>query len=293
MWLKLSFFPDRHSLLAVVASDGNVYFKASEVGKFLGYSSHYTFAKRHATRNLRKMIPCKFTYGRGGRAATDVNTTMVFDFEEMISTIRKTFKNHEIPCDEKRIDELKKLWQLGTVSTEKHDADNFRQQIHLPDPKSHMSHTAPFPLEVRLDRPDGVNVQEWIGEFSDRVLKMFEEANDFLLRREDGVSVSVGGKEIRQRDGGYASSPKSNEPVNDLYDTPPPSLNIDYYSSPPPSCNSYRQQENEPQPQHFKSVYPVFGLEYDGFENNLPEEIHVVVRGKKHVFLQLRNARQN
>lgn len=289
MWLKFSFFPDRHSLLAAVASDGNVYFKASDVGKFLGYSNHFSFAKRHATRDLRKMIPCKFTHGRAFPA---VNTTMVFDFEEMISAIRKTFKYHQIPCDEKRIAELENLWHSGSVSTEKYAADSFRQQMHVPDPKLHLSHRAPFPLEVRAGRPDGVNVQKWIGEFSDRVLKMLEEANDFL-RRGDENSVSVGGKEIRQRDGGYASSPKSDRPMNDLYDTSPSSVNIDYYSSPPPSCNSYRQQENERQPQHFKSVYPIFGLEYDGFENNLPEEIHVVVRGKKHVFLQLRNARQN
>lgn len=289
MWLKLSFFDDRPSLLAAVMSDGKVYFKTSDLGRFLGYSNSYSFAKRYGTGDFRKMVPWKSLqpHGKisGENIAFPVNTTMVFDFEEMISTIRKTLPNHALPFDEKRIEELKTLWYLGVVSIKKNNDGeyNFRQQ--MPDPKSHLSYKKPFPLKVRMGRQslddDVVNLQEWIVEFSDRVAKVFEELDNLFRRQEENV-----GEEERQND---CCESKSNKLINDFYDTPPPSVNTDfYYSSPPPSCSStYQQPSVEQPPQHFKSsFYPVFGLEYDGFENNLPEEIHLYSRGIRHVFVE-------
>lgn len=282
MWLKLSFFSDRESLLAVVMSDGNVYFKASDVAKFLGYTNKYSFAKRYATRDFRKMIPWTYLLPRphGKDGDSPANTTRVFDFEEMILTIQKTLPNHRIICDEKRIEELRKLWSFGLVSIKK-GVDQ------MPDPINHTSYRNPFLLEVRMGRQnvddDVVNFQEWIREFSNRVKKMFEDVSNFLHSREEKRFSPM----EEQQQNGSSMLAKSNKLISDCYDTPPPSVNNEcYYSSPPPSCStSYVDTE----PQNFQSsqsFYPVFGLEYDGFENNLPEEIHINIRGIKHVYVQ-------
>lgn len=266
MWFKLYFFLDRHGILAAVAADGKVYFKAADLGKFLGYSNPYSFAKNHGTKDLRKIVPWNLLRPRDhGKVGNGYNrTTMVLDFEEMIDTIRKTFAWQHFRCDENKIDQLTYLWNYGIIS--KYDnGGNFLN----PNPICYINSSRAlslFPRVGSLDNNDGcIRLQDWIREFSVLVLKMFHDLNTISLCHEKNLSVD---KQQQQQTNCLEMS-SSDETTNYIYDTPPPSVNNK-------TCSQTHLEPKDLNP-------PIFNLEYDGFEN-LPDEICIIVCGVKNIY---------
>lgn len=177
MWLKFFFFPDRPGLLAFVASDGKVCFKASDLGKFLHYSNVYNFASKYATRELNQVIPRDDLPSWWKKSGL-----LVVDFLEMISIIRKTGR-----LGENKTKQLIALWYFGTVT-------EFLPQYLSLNPN------CAFPLHVHPSGREKTRLQDWMRKCVE--MRTTEWKNSENFRNENSK---------KRRLDTCVSSPSSNE----------------------------------------------------------------------------------
>lgn len=179
MWLKFYFFSDRPGLLAFVASDGGVYFKASDLGKFLHYSNIYNFASKYATKELNKTIPRDDLPSWWKKSGL-----LVVDFLEMISIIRRTGR-----LGENETKRLIALWYFGTVT-------EFLPQCLSLNPN------CAFPLHVHPSGREKTRLQDWIRKFVEVRTTEWKNSENFQNRNENSE---------KHRLDPCVSSPSSNE----------------------------------------------------------------------------------
>ncbi|GIY88851.1 hypothetical protein CEXT_369971 [Caerostris extrusa] len=54
MWFRLNLYPDRSSTVAtLIARDGAIYFRATDIARLLGYKAHLYFIKSIAVHKIR------------------------------------------------------------------------------------------------------------------------------------------------------------------------------------------------------------------------------------------------
>lgn len=103
MWFKILFYPDLPHVSAAIAEDGDVYFKAADVGKFLGYSNNYRFAAKHASTDLNSKLPEKLRAGK---------KIVVMNFGELSDKLAYARDKRKTSIS---VDEFPRLWFDGRV----------------------------------------------------------------------------------------------------------------------------------------------------------------------------------
>lgn len=322
MWLKFSFFPDRPSLLAVVSSDGKVYFRAAGLGKFLGFSDTYSFARKYGTSNLSKIIPRDYlpSYWKKDRLH-------LVDFLEMIEIIRISGR-----LDENTTQQLIDLWCFGSVNelTPRHLLLKPRQA---------------FALHVRPSGREKANLQDWIRKFIDEQLTGWKNSEEIQNRMKNSkrprfdsarvlsppsdevslpsavenrfssssfdaarLSPSTSDDRLPQSslevnchviDDDLSRSavdeiepsnrvPEENEPAPfqdrmEAENVPVSSPNLAERNVPAPSSNLMEENDPIASPFRFASNHLAFQMKYETLDN-LPDEIYIYSRGLMHVY---------
>ena len=276
MWFRVSFYIDKPSLHAVIALDGNVYFKATDLGKFLGYSSIYSFGRRHGVRNLNKMIPQEFIPRYYNSRPNTIFP--VIDFNDMIKIIRKTYYKHSVRFGEKQIEHLQTLWRFGTVSK------------HLFPAVLPISPRVAFPINVQPPGIGDMSLQDWIREFSDMTLKMFERYKTSLVDNTlIADSIKAEHSNTDQEDHNYNKSLPQPSIMS-----PSPNQDLNYLSSPPPSVmNPSSSQDADYMSLPPPSVMPPsveatnnLTIKYDGLIDNFPDEIYLTACGTNQIYIK-------
>lgn len=141
MYFRLSIFPGRSDLLAVVASDGNVYWKGYDIGRFLGYCNAYQFANKYA-KDLKSLIPFEHKKVR------------FFTFEEMLDVMKR------VRYSLKDIDKFVTLYSNGMV-----------EDVSLTNRLN--SKTCPR-LIVTKDK-GSIRLQDWIKKYVNSSIEYFNQ----------------------------------------------------------------------------------------------------------------------
>lgn len=143
MWFRVSFFPNKPDLVAVVTIDGSIYWKCENVGEFLGYSNTNRFAIRYGTNDLNKLVP---------KYARTCKQIPVFSFEKMTETMSKvkfSFKN---------VDKLSFLWSEGN--------------IEITDTVSKLIQNA-SPRIIFTDNKNAIKITDWVKSYVEECLRNF------------------------------------------------------------------------------------------------------------------------
>ena len=237
-----------------MALDGYVYFKASDMAKFLGYANCTGFARRHATKDLRKMVPHGYLNPSFGNKKYGI---LVFDFVEMEQVIKKSHHHIGLEISKYLVENLLNLWCYGSV------AEDYAEYCSpFPD--------RAFPLVVQSPGKAAHHVQEWIRKFVETVRKTFIEYY-FASNVDAPPSVNLG----------VLSPPPS---VNVDVLSPPPSVNVDAFS-PPPSVNQPAMSDPMIKTEPDVEIRDVFKMDFGQFKF-VPDEIYINACGENHVYVK-------
>lgn len=260
MYFRLEFFPKRSDLLAVVASDGNVYWNGYDVGQFLGYCNAYQFARRYAKRNLDSLIPFQRKKG------------CFFTFEEMLD-IMKSVRNSL-----KDIDKFITLFSNGLVEPST-DLNLFLTDRL--DPKQ-------CPRLIVSEDKGSIRLQDWMKQYVNSRTEYYNELKKrigyaFLdIQLENVISSPL----AMQTD---APCNHQEEPLNltindeSIADAEPPSVNV--IDSPP--VIHMEEENNAPETVSNNNVTitdGVFQILFDGMQ--VPEEILLNINGQLYAYVK-------
>lgn len=249
MWFQISFFPDRPDLLAAVASDGNVYWNAESVAKFLGYRHAKYFPQRYAKRNLNDLIPA---------FAAHHDPIPIFTFKEMIETMKTVKKSFQ------KVDRLVTLWSKGLINVS--DAAPTVTPGNCPR------------LVVVLEHGKGIPIQEWIRQYTRDCLKNFTR----LLEQENILKAErkSASEKVKEEEKLISQSTRDAN-VQTNKESP---MDVEYWEN---DVLTMASSVEEPLNLSTRAIYPNPAAQLDVGDNTVPEEIYLSLNGKVYSYINL------